>query len=353
MTRSITKFAWRWLPALAGALSCAISQAAPPLPALDAQTDEITVSGLSSGGYMAVQYQVAHSSSVAGAGVIAGGPYECAAGSTWAALTRCMSPNSWWAPVPQTRELQAHIERRASAGLIDPPADLQHDKVWVFSGGKDETLARAVVDALVASYGRWIPPASLRYVKLAEAGHAMVSVAAQDANACATSEPPYLNRCGDFDAAGELLAFLVGPMVARQSPPQGELLEFDQGTAIGGKPADIGLADSGYLFVPSDCANGSCRVHVAFHGCRQSADQIGTAFVTGAGYNEWASANRLIVLYPQTVPRYGWGAGSSKWVFNPRACWDWWGYTDPEYATRDGVQIRAVRAMVKALGSRQ
>ena len=40
-----------------------------------AQTDEITVSGLSSGGYMAVQYQVAHSSSVAGAGVIAGGPY--------------------------------------------------------------------------------------------------------------------------------------------------------------------------------------------------------------------------------------------------------------------------------------
>ena len=134
----------------------------------------------------------------------------------------------------------------------------------------------------------------------------MVSVAAQDANACATSEPP-TNRCGDFDAAGELLAFLVGPMAARQSPPQGELLEFDQGAAIGGKPADIGLADSGYLFVPSDCASGTCRVHVAFHGCRQSADQIGTAFVTGAGYNEWASANRLIVLYPQTVPRYGWG----------------------------------------------
>ena len=330
-----------------------MSVAAPPLAALGAQIRGLTVSGVSSGGYMAVQYQVAHSASVVGVGAIAGGPYECAAGSTWTALTRCMSPNGWWAPVPGTQELQAHIERRAAAGLIDPPVDLKDDKVWVFSGDEDETVARPVVDALVATYARWIQPASLRYVKLPGAGHAMVSVAAAQANACATTEPPYINRCGDFDAAGQLLEFLLGPLEARQSPPQGELREFDQAAAIGGNPADIGLADTGYVFVPNACSSGGCKVHVAFHGCRQSSAQIGTAFVEGAGYNEWAAGNHLIVLYPQTVPRYGWGAGSSRWVFNPRACWDWWGYTDPAYATRDGVQIRAVQAMVDALGRRQ
>lgn len=350
MIRFIARNMRRWLLPFASLLCCSMSLAAPPLPALSAQVQGITVSGISSGAYMAVQYQVARSKSVSGVGAIAGGPYECAAGSTWTALTRCMSPNDWWAPVPGVQELQAHIERRAAAGLIDSPEDLRDDRVWVFSGDEDKTVARAVVDSLVATYARWVPPTSLRYVKLPGAGHAMVSVAAAQANACATTEPPYINRCGDFDTAGQLLEFLLGPLAARQSPPQGQLHEFDQAVAMGGKPADIGLADTGYVFVPSACVGGGCKVHVAFHGCRQSSAQVGKAFVEGAGYNEWAAGNHLIVLYPQTVPRYGWGAGSSRWVFNPRACWDWWGYTDPAYATRDGLQIKAVQAMVEALG---
>ncbi|WP_051975315.1 hypothetical protein [Cupriavidus necator] len=37
-----------------------------------------SVSGLSSGAFMTVQLHLAHSSSFAGAGVIAGGPYRCA-----------------------------------------------------------------------------------------------------------------------------------------------------------------------------------------------------------------------------------------------------------------------------------
>ncbi|MGC1518085.1 MAG: poly(3-hydroxybutyrate) depolymerase, partial [Azonexus sp.] len=49
--------------------------AAPPLPGLAASTDDVTVSGISAGGYMAVQFQVAYSGIVRGAGVVAGGPY--------------------------------------------------------------------------------------------------------------------------------------------------------------------------------------------------------------------------------------------------------------------------------------
>jgi poly(3-hydroxybutyrate) depolymerase len=51
----------------------------PPqeLPALNVDIAETSISGISSGGFMAVQFQVAHSSIVKGVGVIAAGPYFC------------------------------------------------------------------------------------------------------------------------------------------------------------------------------------------------------------------------------------------------------------------------------------
>jgi len=58
-----------------GALAAA---GAPPLPALGADVAQITVSGLSSGAFMATQFSVAYSASIAGAGIVAGGPYYCA-----------------------------------------------------------------------------------------------------------------------------------------------------------------------------------------------------------------------------------------------------------------------------------
>ena len=89
------------------------------------------------------------------------------------------------------------------------------------------------------------------------------------------------------------------------------------------------------------CERERCRVHVAFHGCRQGAGEIGERFVREAGYNRWAQANRLIVLYPQV--RASWRP------FNPRGCWDWWGYTGAAYHTREGAQIRAVQGMLERL----
>ena len=44
------------------------------LPSFHGAPSETSVSGLSSGAFMAVQYQVAYSGSVVGAGVVAGGP---------------------------------------------------------------------------------------------------------------------------------------------------------------------------------------------------------------------------------------------------------------------------------------
>jgi len=104
------------------------------------------------------------------------------------------------------------------------------------------------------------------------------------------------------------------------------------------------MADEGYAYVPRACDSQPCRVHVAFHGCRQNAQAVGERFVRDAGYNRWADSNRLIVLYPQTIARW-W------WVYNPRGCWDWWGYTGAGYATKEAPQMRAVLGMIERLAA--
>jgi poly(3-hydroxybutyrate) depolymerase len=324
------------------------AHAAPPLPVLAASTSGLTVSGLSSGGYMAVQFQVAYSSLVHGAGVIAGGPYYCAENKVSRALSNCMEPTAKDAP-PAVDETLKTIQKLADSDRIDPIKYLSDDRVWLFSGGQDKTVAPVVMNTLAAFYQKLLPAEAVRYVQLPEAGHAMPSVSDTQPNACATSNPPYINRCQDFDAAGQLLAHLLGSLKPSTSAADGEIIAFDQRPFVQGAAIDASLADEGFAFIPTACRAGGCRVHVAFHGCRQNAGEIGRRFIEGAGYNHWAANNRLVVLYPQTTNRSGFAFGSSKWVLNPKGCWDWWGYTGDNYATRDGVQMRAVRSMIDTL----
>ena len=333
---------------LAAALVASSALAAPPLPALQADGSAVTVSGISSGGYMAGQFQVAYSKLVRGVGILAAGPYDCADGSVIRAMTACMAPNRWMPP-PKPADIKPRIESRARLDLIDPPSALADDKVWVLTGSADHTVERPVVYALMAFYQQWVPAASTRLVTLPGAGHAMISVADGKANACDTSEPPFINRCGDFDAPGELLGHLLGGLNPKVVPEPGNLVSFDQRPFIGGAPIDISMADEGFAYVPAACRAGGCRVHVAFHGCRQGVDALGRRFAEGAGYNAWAESNRLVILYPQVVARSGWASGSMRWVYNPKGCWDWWGYSAVDYATRNGPQMVAVRKMISRL----
>jgi poly(3-hydroxybutyrate) depolymerase len=98
------------------------------------------------------------------------------------------------------------------------------------------------------------------------------------------------------------------------------------------------------VYLPSAALAGKpCGVHVALHGCKQSRELIGNIFANSAGYNEWAEANDLIVLYPQAT------ATSSMGLFNPLGSWDWWGYTGQDYAMRSGRQMKAISEMVNCL----
>ena len=62
----------------------------PPLLAYNASITQTSISGISSGAFMAVQFGTAWSSIVKGVGAIAGGPFGCSGGSGSAAQSTCM-----------------------------------------------------------------------------------------------------------------------------------------------------------------------------------------------------------------------------------------------------------------------
>lgn len=340
------------------ALVAACGEPHPPpaaverLPALAIDPLGITVSGVSSGGYLAHQLHVAHSERIAGAAIIAAGPYHCAGDdyprNLWRVVETCMNlpdPLPFAGPPPLAASLAA-AERAAAAGRIDPLAGLGGDRVLLFSGSSDRLVPRPLVEAVGAFYARHLGDGAIAMVTDIPAAHAMVT--ADYGNRCDALSSPFLNDC-DYDLAGALLAHLYGPL----APPvaaAGAPIAFDQSAFAGADGGRHGLAAVGYVYVPQACAEGGrCRLHVALHGCLQSADAVGDAFVGHAGYNAWAEANAIVVLYPQAAAvTTRLGPLALPWP-NPAGCWDWWGFTGPGYDTRSGAQIQAIAAMIARL----
>lgn len=298
------------------------SDTTPPVPRVRA--DGITVSGISSGAYMAGLLHLAHARRVDGAALIAGGPHDCALGSIQRALGGCIDGDGL-----DVGPLVGAARDAAQAGRIDPLEALAGDRVWMFHGTADTTVARAVVDAADAFY-RDIAGIEPAVVDDVPAAHGIPTV--DIGRSCDTFGEPYLQAC-NYDAAGALLRHLLGPLAAPDAPA-GDIVSVDQRGFDGAE-----LADSGFAYVPSGCRDTACRVHIVFHGCRQGAEFVDDAVVRGAGYNGWAEANDLVVFYPQV-------AASRMAPMNPLGCWDWWGYTGDDYATRDGAQLAAVMALV-------
>ena len=301
---------------------------AAPLPQLNIDRTQTTVSGISSGGYMAVQLHVAYSATFGkGAGVIAGGPFNCAEGSVLNALTRCLGSSA----IP-VGDLIALTDKWAKEGLIDPTANLAASKVYLFSMANDSAVKEATTTALQAYYANYLPAGNMVHKKDIPADHGFVT---DDTGAgCLTTAAPFIINC-NFDLAGALLQQLYGPLSPRKAGTlEGALLEFDQSAYVTGH----GMGATGWAYVPKSCAGGAlCRLHVALHGCRQSGTDIGDAYARTTGYNRWADTNNIVVLYPQT------GKGATN------SCWDWWGYDDANYAKKSAPQMTAIMAMVAVI----
>jgi poly(3-hydroxybutyrate) depolymerase len=312
---------------LGGAASAAVN-----LPPLNIDTTQTTVSGLSSGGFMAAQLHVAYSATFKkGAGIVAGGPFYCAEGSIVNATGRCMASP---AGIP-TSSLVSTTNSWASQGIIDPVANLQSSKVYLFSGSIDSTVKPGVMDALKTYYNSFVPAANVVYKKDIAAEHAMVTD--DYGSACSTKASPYINDC-NFDLAGAMLAHLYGPLNPRNSGTlaAGNFVEFNQGQFITGH----GMAPTGWAYIPQACTAGAqCRVHVVLHGCQQNVTLVQQQYVRSTGYNRWADSNNLVMIYPQTSTQA------------TNSCWDWWGYDSASYAKKSGPQMAAIKAMVDQVSS--
>lgn len=335
---------------LAGPLARAQEEPAVRLPGLGADLTQTSVSGISSGGFMAAQLATAYSASVVGVGVIAAGPYFCA--GTYPsqsflqnATAACMSP-AIAAVGPQPQTSLKNAETFAAQGRIDPVANLARQRVYVFSGQADRTV-KTMVSATVPQYYALAgaAPAQILYRHNVDAGHSII-VNNSAAVVCKQTAPPYINYCG-FNQAAELLAHIyAGNSQPPVTTPGGQFIRFDQHEFIVGQRSSMDV--TAYAYVPADCTGGGCKVHVALHGCEQGARVIGDQFYRGTGYNEYADSNRLIVLYPQAWP-------SNGIPVNPKGCWDFFGYSDanvraPAFYAREAPQMSAIMAMVRRLG---
>ena len=319
---------------------------------------QVSVSGVSSGGFMAHQYHVAYAASVIGAGVIAAGPYDCAGERSFlsrfdptglfASLFICsaLNPLGLFLGPPDVKRALTRVRSEAEAGRIDDPANLARARAYLFSGANDRKVPGPVVASLEQFYRAFMEPGAVYFEQHPVANHAMITE--NFGNACAAAGPPFVNDC-DLSAAAALLQQIYGPKPLQ--PPAkaaSPVLRFDQRPFFDPADGSVSLHTGGHLYVPSACRQGSrCRLHVAFHGCLQSEDEIGDAFYAGGGYNEIAESNAIVVLYPQVT------AWVDSWLFqyrqNPRGCWDWWGYSGADYARKSGKQMQAVASMIAAL----
>ena len=304
------------------------------LPALGADPARVSLSGLSSGGFVAQQYAVAYSASVVGVGVVAAGPYNCAY-VTIGGVAACMQG----APLG-VASVQAALDF-AALGQIDSVDGLAKQRVYLFSGEDDPLVRTGVVDTVRDFFtGIGTPAANIQFRRDIPAGHALVS-AAFGAD-CSTTASPFVVQCtvgGEpYDQPGAVLSWIYGPLQPRATHPSAKPTPFSQSSFASARAA---MAKTGYVYIPAACraAGAKCAIHVVLHGCAQSASMVADAVYEKVGFNALADANGIIVLYPQVDPG----------LLNPQGCWDWWGYTGADFQVRTGAQLKAIHAMIAQL----
>jgi predicted esterase len=301
--------------------------------------DETTVSGLSSGGFMAVQFHYSYSRHIKGASIFAAGPYFCSGGNVEIALNNCMNN-----PIGiSVNLLKIAAETHANLGLIDRLENLKDSNVYLYSGISDSVVKQGVVkknEEMYRDFG-----ANVKTEYKIDSEHCYPTI--KNGNSCKVASLPFINSC-NFNGAYESMNFILGGGLNEEKVYKEEnLFEFDQTHY---ETFNSGLNSVGFLYVPDECKQGrKCRLHVAFHGCLQTLDDIGKKYIELTGINDVAESNNIIVLYPQVKAS----------ILNPKGCWDWWGYTsafvqNPIFSTKLGIQNAAVWKMVQDLvGSNQ
>lgn len=304
------------------------AKASTQLNQYNVERDSITISGISSGAFMAIQMATAYSKTFSGMASVAGGIYWCSQGSTQKAQSECMSGTERIDPQIQIQKARELSEQ----GEIDSLENLSRQKVYLFSSPKDAIIKPPSSDKLFEFLKTFIPESQIKFEKTIETAHGFPTL--DFGASCKLGFLPWILKC-NYDLAAEILKSFYELKQPRVEAKKENLLIFDQ-SEFGN--AQTPLFSTGWIYVPDYCKQGGlCQLHVALHGCQMNPDYIQDQFASRAGYNEWAESNQIIVLYPQSAK-----LGQA----NPYGCWDWFGFTGENFVTKDGAQMKAIKSMV-------
>jgi poly(3-hydroxybutyrate) depolymerase len=258
---------------------------AATLGAYNIDPNSVSVSGLSSGGFVAAQLGIAYSSTFkTGFGVFAGGPFDCARAQSY---SMCMNNQ-----VPSITAPTANMQSW-SGNQIDSVGNLQTRKIYMQVGSADTTVGPNPMNQLKQQLANFDSASNVTFVTTNGAAHTFpTDFAGSGDNACGSATSPYISNCG-YDGAGAVLHWMYGNLNARNTGQlSGSVVSFSQSGSYGA----AGMDTTGYLYVPAACQGGStvCKLHVALHGCLQSYSQIGSKFIVNTGYTQWAGKNRPV-----------------------------------------------------------
>ncbi len=347
----------------------------------------ITVSGISSGAFMAAQLGVIYSEKISGVGMIAGGFFGCAEnhfqemhklslnnGTGDLALFQPGTFNPFYKsvngcmknPSSVTPDINL-IKKLSKQRLIDDPTYMRDQKIYIYHGIKDTIVGPEMKKKVKEFYLQMdVPEASLQIST--GAGAHNFPTDRENLNTCNEQKVPFISSCGK-NVAGEILNFLVQPGLIRSASKNENIYKIRQPD----NPTSI--ASYGYLVSNQKCLKNpdKCKLHVALHGCEMSdfydADFDATyrqyiafgylkmrtkaeslphgplpyieqkqnnmgllKFVETSGYADYVEKNNLMVLFPQTQ------ITEKNYPYNPKGCWDWVGTTGSDYLTHRGVE---------------
>lgn len=382
-----------FLPALVAITLCRAA-ALPGLPALS--INGVTVSGISSGADFAAQFAVAYSDVLTGSAIFAGQAFMCAlqrfegepqfvcdeqkktnqgpgcvgypdmgqcigcdVGKTLG-YDHCKVP-AWpsgpgWVNVSLLTRL---ADSAAAAGFVSPTSHLSTARTYLYRGSRDTVYLDGAVNRTRDFFLAYAADAgSVKFVADIPSAHAQPTADPWLSPAsCGPSQgwaPPAMQNCG-YDGAGDALqhmyegALTPPPTLAFTRPDL--LTTFDQSRYT--PAAWGGLSSLGYVYIPPPCSAGgsTCRLHVALHGCGMSiwSPSMNTSFVEHTGLNQWALENDIVVLYPQAGGFIERGITDAPSAQMAGGCWDGYGQTGADYAYTTGLQMVAVREMIRAV----
>lgn len=409
---------------------------------LSTLTNAYTISGISSGGFMAQQMATIYSLSVEGVATIAGGYYFCALDylpkkieqdrqtigeqnlflyepsnkalsdslNPLVIFSGEINPVTWFKPSvgnpiyqavsecmlnpDNTKINYSYIKKNVGKNLIDHTDHIKDQKVLIFHGKKDSVLDSKMQNKLISFYQHFnLPKENLRVIK--GKGSHNFPISEKKGIDCNKEDVPYLGNC-QYDLAFEILSHLDQISNEKNEINENNLFMIDQTLTNENKVREMkkfkqptaSIAPYGYLYASDECLNNprSCKLHVALHGCKMSdsyndefqqsyqtqvqntkdlhvkknalnkllgkvsiedkTNRYGLLkFVLDSDFLKYAEKNHLILLFPQT-----W-ITEKNYPYNPKGCWDWFGWTNDKYATNDGIETKWMIEWIKKVSA--